>query len=65
MNFLIIPLKPHFSYLDQVLEEEKREQKRRVEQLRHALWRFDRCYVGSDSAFWDMVCSGVLGLEVR
>ena len=54
-----------FSYLDQVLEEERQERAREIERLKRALWRFDHRYVGSDGAFWDMVCAEVLGLEVR
>jgi len=62
-DFLIVPLCGTAG--QRAREEEQRERERRVEQLKRALWRFDHCYVGSDSAFWDMVCSGVLGLEVR
>ena len=64
-DFLIIPLKPHFSYLDYVKEQEAREHERQIRRLKRALWWHENVYCGSDGAFWDMVCSEALGLEVR
>ena len=65
VDHLIIPLESRFSYLEQVKEKERQEKQREIERMRRALWRFDNCYVGSDGAFWDMVCAVALGLEVR
>lgn len=61
-DFLLVPL--HNATAQRAREEEQRERERQVEQLKRALWRFDHCYVGSDGAFWDMVCAEALGLEV-